>query len=291
MSALLLDLLLPTACAGCGEPGGDLCAACRALLDGLRGQPAGPDPAPPGLPPLYSCAVYRDPLRRLLIAHKERGALRLVGPLGAVLAEAVHAALAADQAVPTVQTGPAGRAAGRPVLLVPVPSARHAVRARGHDATRRLARAAARRLSRAGLPCRVAPVLRQHHRVADQAGLGAEQRQANLHQALSVPPLVRQALNGRQLILVDDLVTTGASLGEAARALRAAGAPPLAAATVAATARREQPPHTAAPHEPAPHDPTTSTPDEPGAHAGAPRAVHRRNRRRLPAWPPPGQPG
>jgi predicted amidophosphoribosyltransferase len=128
------------------------------------------------------------------------------------------------------------------VLLVPVPSARHAVRARGQDANRRLARSAARRLSRAGLPCRLAPVLRQGRAVADQAGLGAEQRRANLHRALTVPPYFHAALRGRQLVLVDDLVTTGASLAEAARALRAAGAPPLAAATVAATLRTDGPP-------------------------------------------------
>ncbi|MEY9947825.1 ComF family protein [Kitasatospora sp. GAS1066B] len=266
MSALLLDLLLPTTCAGCGAPGGQLCPVCRTLLAGLRGHPAGPDPAPPGLPPLYSCAVYRDPLRGLLIAHKERGALPLVGPLGTVLAEAVRSALEATPANEADPAAPTVRAAGRPLLLVPVPSARRAVRARGHDATRRLARCAARRLSRAGLPCRVAPVLRQRRQVADQAGLGAEQRQTNLHQALTVPYLLQQALSGRQLILVDDLVTTGASLGEAARALRAVGAPPLAAATVAATARREPSPA----HESASHP--------------EPRAVHRRGRR-LPGRP------
>lgn len=233
MSGALLDLLLPASCAGCGEPGSQLCPACRALLAGLRARPTGAHASPPGLPPLHSCAAYRDPLRRLLIAHKERGALRLAGPLGAVLAEAVRAALA-EAAAPGSHPGP--------VLLVPVPSARHAVRARGQDATRRLAQSAARRLSRTGLPCRLAPVLRQHRGVADQAGLGAEQRRANLHRALTVPPRFHTALGGRRLVLVDDLVTTGASLAEAARALRAAGAPPLAAATVAATARQE-PPH------------------------------------------------
>ncbi|WP_329580623.1 phosphoribosyltransferase family protein [Kitasatospora sp. NBC_01250] len=228
MSGALLDLLLPASCAGCGEPGSQLCPVCRALLAGLRAAPAAAHPTPPGLLPLHSCAVYRDPLRRLLIAHKERGALRLAGPLGAVLAEAVRGAL--TEAAP----GPHRH----PVLLVPVPSARHAVRARGQDATRRLARSAAGRLGRTGLPCRVAPVLRQHRPVADQAGLGAGQRRANLHRALAVPPRFHTALRGRRLVLVDDLVTTGASLAEAARALRAAGAPPLAAATVAATARR-----------------------------------------------------
>lgn len=178
---------------------------------------------------MHSCTGYADPVRGLLLAHKERGALRLAGPLGTVLASAVRSALHA------AEPEPAG------VLLVPVPSARHAVRARGHDATLRLARTAARELGRSGLPCRVAPVLRPSRRVADQAGLGAAARRRNLHGALTVPLALRPRLAGRQLVLVDDLVTTGASLAEAARALAAAGTPPLAAATVAATARRPAP--------------------------------------------------
>ncbi|MFE9428042.1 ComF family protein [Kitasatospora sp. NPDC006697] len=229
MLTAALDVLLPTACAGCGAAGGPLCPACRAVLDGLRPRPAGPLPAPPGLPPLHACAGYRDPVRRLLIAHKERGSLGLAAPLGGLLARAVLAALAP------------GPASGPPLLLVPMPSARRAVRARGQDATRRLARAAARSLRREGLPCRVAPVLRPARRVADQTGLGAAARRANLHGALTVRRLTAEQLTGRRLVLVDDLVTTGASLAEAARALRAAGCPPPAAATVAATAAPGQP--------------------------------------------------
>ncbi len=181
---------------------------------------------------MHACSGYADPVRGLLLAHKERGALRLAGPLGSVLAAAVRTAL------PAPGEWPGPRAGAPPLLLVPVPSARHAVRARGHDATLRLARAAARELSRAGLPCRAAPVLRPRRRVADQAGLGAAARRRNLHGALTVPEPLRARLTGHQLVLVDDVVTTGASLAEAARALSAAGTPPLAAATVAATARR-----------------------------------------------------
>lgn len=225
----MLDLLLPAPCAGCGHEGGggQLCAGCRDLLAGLRGRRAGPSPAPTGLPPVHSCVTYGDPVRRLLIAHKERGALRLAGPLGAVLAAAVGSAVAETGALP--QEG---------VLLVPVPSARRAVRARGHDPMLRLARCAARELRRGGLPCRVGPALRPARRVEDQAGLGAAARHRNLHGALTVPGPLRRHLAGRQIILVDDLVTTGASLAEATRALTAAGAPPLAAATLATTARR-----------------------------------------------------
>ncbi len=117
-------------------------------------------------------------------------------------------------------------------MLVPVPSSRRAVRERGHDHARRLAAVAART---AGLRSR--PLLVQARRTADQAGLDALQRAANLHGALRA----RGRLDGLPVLLVDDVVTTGVTLAEAARALRAAGADVRGCAVVAATVRRALP--------------------------------------------------
>ncbi|MFI6442407.1 ComF family protein [Streptomyces sp. NPDC050759] len=111
-----------------------------------------------------------------------------------------------------------------PVLLVPVPSARRAVRARGHDPARRIALAAAGELRRAGMPARVVAVLRQRRRVADQSGLNSRQRLDNLAGALAVVPGGGRLLTEGLVVLVDDLMTTGASLTEAARAVREARA-------------------------------------------------------------------
>jgi len=91
---------------------------------------------------------------------------------------------------------------------------------------------------RRGTPARSLPVLTQRRRVRDQVGLGVDDRAANLAGALWVPPGWAARLGGRPCLLVDDVVTTGATLAEAARALRAAGSGPVVAATVAATARR-----------------------------------------------------
>ncbi|XUL88532.1 ComF family protein [Streptomyces galilaeus] len=106
-----------------------------------------------------------------------------------------------------------------PVLLVPVPSARGVVRARGHDPARRIALAAAGELRRSGTPARVVAVLRQRRWVADQSGLNSRQRLDNLAGALEVAAGGAGLLVGGPVVLVDDLMTTGASLREAARAV------------------------------------------------------------------------
>ncbi|WP_368857742.1 ComF family protein, partial [Streptomyces sp. JJ36] len=106
--------------------------------------------------------------------------------------------------------------------------------ARGHDPVRRVARAAAAALRRSGVPARVLPLLRQRRRVADQAGLRAAERRANLAGALEAAPGLRRLTARAALVLVDDLMTTGASLAEAARAVTAGGGgrPPAAVVTV-----------------------------------------------------------
>jgi predicted amidophosphoribosyltransferase len=118
------------------------------------------------------------------------------------------------------------------VVLVPVPSARAAVRDRGFDATWDLARRAAGILRRQSA-VRARRLLRQARPTRDQAGLSADQRAINLQGAFRVSTVVP----GQVVIVVDDVVTTGSSLTEAARALREGGHRVLGAATVAATQR------------------------------------------------------
>ena len=132
-----------------------LCAGCRAALCGAAPRRVRPDPEPRGLPVVHAAAAYGEAVRAVLLAHKERGALPLAGALGEALAGAVRSALragVADGAVARLLDGAVdsadpvagpGQAPGGPVLLVPVPSARRSVRARGHDPVRRIALAAA----------------------------------------------------------------------------------------------------------------------------------------------------
>jgi predicted amidophosphoribosyltransferase len=235
-----LDLILPQPCAGCGTPHGLVCPACEEAL----AKPARlclPSPVPSGLPPPFAVAPYAGTVRQLIVAHKERGLTGLARPLGVALA---RAALAAAES-----TGK-----GTPIVLVPVPSSQESVRRRGHDPTLRIAREAAKEATRetaeirqtVQVPVRRAgrssneratvscvPALGHRRRVADQAGLTAPDRATNLAGALHA----RLDLHGVRAILVDDVVTSGSTLTEAARALRAAGAEVPAAAVIAATER------------------------------------------------------
>ncbi|MGR8010221.1 ComF family protein [Streptomyces hypolithicus] len=204
-------LVLPVACGGCGTPRTPLCANCAQALYGAGARRVRPVPEPPGLPAVHAAAPYEDAVRAVLLGHKERGALGMAGALGVALAGAVRAAVAG---APPARAGP--------LLLVPVPSARNAVRARGHDPARRIARAAAGELRRSGRPAQMLAVLRQRRAVSDQSGLSARQRAANLTGALDVMAGGERLLESGRAVLVDDLMTTGASLAEAARALRAA---------------------------------------------------------------------
>lgn len=217
-------LALPTRCAGCDRPDLALCRPClRALVRPggpvLQVTGSGPPWWPPDLP-LHCVAAYQGPVRQALVAWKDHGRADLTPVVGAGLARAARSCL--DEA--TVRPG----AGARPVLVVPVPSARARVRERGAD----LVPAAARR---GGLP--VTPVLRQRRGAADQAGLDREQRRANLAGRVRCT----RALEGYDVLLVDDVATTGASLAEAARAVAASGGRVVGAATVAATPRVTRP--------------------------------------------------
>jgi len=234
------DLLLGGRCAGCDRRGRVLCTACGALLP-RSGHEVRPDPAPPGLLPVFAAGEYADPLRRLILAHKEQQAFGLAGPLGRLLGVVLGEVLAEVRLDP-VPSPPA-------VVLVPLPSAAAATRRRGHDPVLRMTRTAARALTGQGWSAAVARLLRHNGPVADQAGLDVAARAANLSGRLAVSGRAHRELaravesSGQALVLLcDDVVTTGATLAEAHRALTAVGVPATAAATLPATRRRRHRP-------------------------------------------------
>lgn len=200
-------VLFPVECAGCGADDRSLCDdCCRALIPDVTAR-AGPD----GLR-VHTALRYETVVRRVLLAYKEQGRTDVAAALSAPLAAAVAAARGAPLAGAPAAT------------LVPVPTSRAAFRRRGYDPVRQL-------LRRAGL--RHEPLLVAARGTGIQKHLSVEERAANLRGAY----VARRHLHGRRVVLVDDVLTSGATLGEAARAIRAAGGEVVGAATLAFTPR------------------------------------------------------
>ncbi|MCF4120163.1 ComF family protein [Antribacter sp. KLBMP9083] len=250
MNALreLSRLLLPVACP-CGLPDVPWCAACAAVL---AGPPVRVEDAAPRLDrldgvaplPVWAQARYAGPVRDVVVHWKDRGRADLDGLLGRAIRRTAAASAAAL---------PGGR-----LLVVPVPSSGAARRSRGREPVRVLAREVAAGLRSAGADARPVALLHRPGRARDQVGLGTRARGRNLAAAVRVTRrgrglldpasrAVRGGVPGRpgapgrasgapvQCLLVDDVLTTGATLAAAERVLEQAGAAVLGAIVLAAT--------------------------------------------------------
>lgn len=203
---VLLDVLLPPACPGCGREGEALCPGCRRSMTRRLDEPAGmplglPSAQPAGIVQLEWCAAYSGPARACVHALKYDGELRLIEPLAALMAERWR------------------RAAVGGDVLVPVPVHAHRRRQRGFDQAELLARGVGRLL---GLP--VVAALERTERTTAQHQLGRRARAQNVGGAFLLGRSQAARIEGCWAVLVDDVVTTGATLAGCARALYDGGA-------------------------------------------------------------------
>jgi ComF family protein len=208
----LLDLALPARCPGCGAEGPPICDGCLPALDARLDLPPGvpiglPSDIPAPLLQLEWCAPFSGLIRRALHELKYAGEKRIAVPFGAAIARRWRRAGAGGD------------------LLVPVPVHADRARRRGYDQAELIADAAARELR---LPC--ARILERERATIAQFDLDRSARRTNVSGAFR---LRGGGASGRWVILVDDVVTTGATLAACAEPLLADGAIGVSAVTVA----------------------------------------------------------
>ncbi|MDR6572007.1 putative amidophosphoribosyltransferase [Curtobacterium sp. 320] len=214
----VLGLFLPVDCVGCGRPDRALCAACRHALDAMPRRVrlvAGVR--------LDAAFEYTGLVRTMLLELKLRGRVDLARPLGARFGGLVRAALAD---------------AGPGAVLLRVPPSRQGARRRGFDPVVLLAARGGVRRSRAMSRLRAGGLARRRAGAGVGAGAGAgagvgigagavhggqKERSAVERVAATVGTLSVTGVTGRAVVVVDDVVTTGVTMAEAVRAVRAAG--------------------------------------------------------------------
>lgn len=207
----MLDLILPLACGGCGAPSTKWCAACATTLAVHADEPHLVTPRiDPGVP-VFALGRYAGSRRQAIVALKEHGRRDLVVPLARALALGVHQLIGWG----ILDT---------PFTVVPAPTRALAARRRGGDPVTRIAQRATERHP----DITVTQAVRTRAMVRDSVGLTTADRERNLNGRIKIT----KPISG-DILLVDDIVTTGATAREAVRVLHGTGAEVRALLTLA----------------------------------------------------------
>ena len=201
----LTEILFPTRCFGCRALGPNICSQCRVLwnphlyrstLDSMH---------------VYSAVLYSPVAKRIILSAKENGIKAADDLIINALSHSLHLLLR------DFELG----------ILVPAPSRKSSNRKRGRDFLSEITHTIAQSES---LECM--DLLIHTRKIKDQSELNAHERSENIYQALAIDRNKLPALGvDTDVILVDDLITTGATLLEARRALEVRGIRVIAAIT------------------------------------------------------------
>ena len=206
-----LDVVLSRACVHCNLPGALVCVDCASLIPRTAQQREFHHE-------LWFGAPYETTVREMINAHKDHGTRALTPDLGLLLARAVWSAAVASSKT-------------RPVVLVPIPAHRSSLRKRGRNTVIELGHRAAHEVSQRGMACFVAPILFREMETKRNAGRSIRERR-DIAGTFGVR--ARGAVPSR-VIVIDDIVTTGATVNEGIRALMQNGISVDAIACVAST--------------------------------------------------------
>lgn len=215
LAGRLLDLAFPGHCAGCDVEGPPLCGACIGTLDARLDEPPGVEiglrsRTPGPLLQLEWCAPFGGTVRRALHQLKYAGERRLADPIGKAVARRWERAGAGGD------------------VIVPVPAHEARRRDRGYDQAALIAAVAGRTVR---LP--VVEALVRDRATAPQFELDRPSRAGNVSGAFGLRIAAVPAVRDRWIVLVDDVVTTGATLAACASALLVSGAAAVSAITAA----------------------------------------------------------
>jgi len=213
----VLDAVLPLQCGGCGTPGTRWCAVCAAQLAVGPDEPRVIAPRLDPQVPVFALGRYAGARRQAIVAVKERGRRDLVAPLASALGAALQQLLC-------------WQIVDLPLTIIPAPTRRSAARRRGGDPITRIAATVAA----CHLGVTVAPALRMRALTRDSVGLGSAARERNIagRVLLRRGGLANVSAAG-DVLIVDDVVTTGATLAESVRVLHQARVPVSAALVIA----------------------------------------------------------
>jgi ComF family protein len=205
----LRSLLYPPTCVSCGKGTSEICSRCESALTPcidrryIEGKP------------LYSALHYTDISAHLILAAKEsndRAAARYLAELMAMRFSRLHRECGFSH-----------------YTIVPVPSSKAADYRRGYAHMDLLAKLFAREISRQyPITCTVYSALSPQRSIADQSRLTARERAENIHGAFAFKRVPQKLREDSGIVVVDDLVTTGSTMREAMRALKAGSIEPVA---------------------------------------------------------------